>query len=234
MAELMLSGKASLRLTLVIMVIALVMTHSRMGNSAFFTSLLVAGGIALVFSRYATRSTVILIASLIAIDIFIVGAWFGVEKTVQRIQETTVQDVEEREDPSAHALEMVRDYKLTGSGAGSFYTAFPRYRGPDLKAYYDFTHNDYIQFLAETGAIGVALVGSLPIMALLLSVLALWRRRDPVARGFAFAVLMGVVSIGMHSTVDFNLQIPANAFLFMVLLAFGWIAYYLDRREKID
>ena len=232
MAVLMLSGKAMLRLLLVIMVIGLVMTRSRMGNTAFFSSLLVAGGIALVFSRYATRSTVLLIASLIVIDITIVGTWFGVEKTVQRIEQTTVRDVEEREDPSAHALELVRDYPLTGAGAGSFYTAFTRYRGPDLKAFYDFAHNDYIQFLAETGVVGTLLAGSLPVYALLLSLLALWRRRDPLARGFAFAVLMGVVSIGIHSTVDFNLQIPAVALAFMVLIAYGWLAYYLDRSEK--
>ena len=42
---------------------------------------------------------------------------------------------------------------------------------------------------------------------------------------------MGVCSLAIHSTVDFNLQIPANAFAFMVLLAYGWIALYLaDRR----
>jgi len=29
--------------------------------------------------------------------------------------------------------------------------------------------------------------------------------------------------------VDFNLQIPANACYFMVLLAFGWIALFHDR-----
>ena len=62
--------------------------------------------------------------------------------------------------------------------------------------------------------------------------LALARRRDPLARGFAFAVLMGVCSLAIHSAVDFNLQIPANALAFMVLLAYGWVAYYLDSRER--
>ena len=47
-AELLLSPRAALRIALVAMVIALVMTHSRMGNTAFFTSLLIAGGTALV------------------------------------------------------------------------------------------------------------------------------------------------------------------------------------------
>jgi hypothetical protein len=42
-------------------------------------------------------------------------------------------------------------------------------------------------------------------------------------------VLMGVCAIGIHSTVDFNLQIPANALAFVVLLAYGWVALYLER-----
>lgn len=231
MAKLVLSPKAPLRIFLVVMVIALVMTRSRMGNTAFFSSLLIAGTVALILSRHATRSTVILIASLIVIDIFIVGAWFGVEKTVQRIQETTVREVEVREDPTLYALDLVRDYPLTGAGAGSFYTAFTRYRGADIANFYDHAHNDYTQFAAETGAVGLVLAGSLPLMALVLAVLALARRRDPLARGFAFAVLMGVSALAIHSTVDFNLQIPANALAFMVLLAYAWIALHLDRRE---
>ena len=43
---------------------------------------------------------------------------------------------------------------------------------------------------------------------------------------------MGVVAIGIHSTVDFNLQIPANAFLFMILLALGWVSLYLNRARE--
>jgi hypothetical protein len=45
---------------------------------------------------------------------------------------------------------------------------------------------------------------------------------------------MGVTSILIHSWVDFNLQIPANAALFMVLLALGWISLFHDRREAED
>ena len=229
MAALLLSPRAPLRLFLVAMVIALVMTRSRMGNTAFFASLLIAGGVALVLSRHATRSTVILIASLIAIDIFIIGSWFGVEKTIQRIEQTTVGEVEEREDPTVYAIDLARDYPLFGAGPGTFHTAFTRYRGSDIQPFFDHAHNDYTQFVAETGAVGALLIGTLPLMALVLAVLALSRRRDPLARGFAFAVVMGVSSIAIHSTVDFNLQIPANAFAFMVLLAYGWIALHLER-----
>jgi O-antigen ligase len=229
MAALALSPKAPLRLFLVAMVVALVMTRSRMGNTAFFSSLLIAGGVALALSRHATRSTVVLIASLIAIDIFIIGSWFGVERTVQRIEQTTAGEIADREDPTLYALEIARDYPLFGAGPGTFHTAFTRYRGPEIRSFFDHAHNDYTQFFVETGAIGAALAASIALMALVLAVLALSRRRDPLARGFAFAVVMGISSIAIHSTVDFNLQIPANALAFTVLLAYAWVALYLER-----
>jgi hypothetical protein len=60
---------------------------------------------------------------------------------------------------------------------------------------------------------------------------AQWKRRDPLMRGMSFACIMGVASILIHSWVDFNLQIPANATLFMVLLALGWISLFHDRHS---
>jgi putative inorganic carbon (HCO3(-)) transporter len=92
-------------------------------------------------------------------------------------------------------------------------------------------HNDYVQFLAETGVIGLGIIGSFVLAALACAVLAQARRRDPLARGVAFGVVMGVIAIGIHSTVDFNLQIPENAFVFMILLALGWVSLYLDRAK---
>ena len=228
-ATLLLSGKAMLRLVLVIMVVALVMTRSRMGNTAFFASLLVAGALGLALSRHAPRGTVLLIASLVAIDVALIGTWFGVERTFQRIAETTVQNVEERVDPAVYAVQMFDDYPLFGTGGGTFYTAFTRYRGHDIDAFYDHVHNDYVQFLTDTGAIGIGLMGLFVLGSLVCAILAQARRRDPLARGVAFGVVMGVIAIGIHSTVDFNLQIPANAFLFMILLALGWVSLYLNR-----
>ena len=231
-ALLLLSPKAALRLTLVIMVIALVMTRSRMGNSAFFISLLVSGVIGLVLSRYATRSMVVLITSLIVVDILVVGTWFGVERTLKRIEETTVQQVEERVDPSVYAMQIFHDYPVFGTGGGTFYTAFTRYRGRDIDAYYDHVHNDYVQFLTETGALGLGLLGLFVLAAFTCAVLAQARRRDPLARGVAFAVILGTSALAIHSSVDFNLQIPANAFLIMIVLAMGWLSLHLVERSN--
>jgi O-antigen ligase len=227
--EWILSSRMVLRLALCILVIALTTTHSRMGNGAFFSSLLVAGAIGIALSRHATRNTVVLLVSLMIIDLAIVGSWFGVEKLAQRMQETTMQDVESREEPAAYALAIVKDYPVFGAGPGSFYAIFPRYRPETVRAFYDHAHNDYVEIAAESGLIGLAILGVFGAMSLWAALRAQWQRRDPLMRGMSFACTMGVTSILIHSWVDFNLQIPANAAYFMVLLALGWISLHLGR-----
>ena len=231
------SPKMRLRLMLCVLVIALVATHSRMGNTAFFASMIIAGVIGLAFSRYATRGTVVLLVSLIAIDVFIVGSWFGLEKLANRIEQTSVayrpnestESLESRAEPAKYGLDLIADYPLFGAGPGSWYVAFPRYRGGDLSSFFDYAHNDYVQFVAESGLLGGAILFAIVAWSLVVALIAQFRRRDLLMRGLSFASIMGITSILIHSSVDFNLQIPANAMLFMVLLAFAWMSLYLDR-----
>ncbi|MBX3672227.1 MAG: O-antigen ligase family protein [Burkholderiales bacterium] len=228
--EWILSPKMLLRLSLCIMVIAITTTHSRMGNTAFFASLIVAGLIGIALSRHATRNVVVLLVSLVVLDLAIVGSWFGVEKLMKRLEATTVQHVQEREEPAAYALAIVESYPIFGSGAGSFYVTFPKYRPETITVFYDHTHNDYAQIASETGVVGFGLLGLVVIMSLGVALRAQAVRRDPLMRGMSFASIMGITAILIHSWVDFNLHIPANAVFFMVLLALGWISLYMDRQ----
>jgi O-antigen ligase len=232
--EWILSPKMILRLALCILVIALTTTHSRMGNTAFFSSLVVAGVLGIALSRHATRNTVLLLASLIAIDLFIVGSWFGVEKLAQRLEQTTQQDVQEREEPARYTIPLIKDYPVFGSGPGSFYVTFPRYRPPTVVSFFEYAHNDYAQFAAESGLLGFGLMGLFVLMTLFVALKAQWHRRDPLMRGMSFACVMGTIAILIQAWVEFNLQIPANVCLFMVLLALGWISLYHDRSDRRD
>ncbi|MCJ8299874.1 MAG: hypothetical protein MJK13_13205, partial [Pseudomonadales bacterium] len=65
--EAILSQKAILRISLVIMVAALVMTHSRMGNSAFFASMGIIGTLAILLKKRSVGSTIVLLLSLLII-----------------------------------------------------------------------------------------------------------------------------------------------------------------------
>jgi len=70
------------------------------------------------------------------------------------------------------------------------------------------------------------------LMTFVLALRTQYRRRNPLCRGIAFSVVMAIIALLIHSTVEFNLQIPANAATFMVILALGWVAAFLPRHNQ--
>ena len=231
--EFTLSSKMRLRLLLVIMVIALVLTHSRMGNAAFFSALLVVGFVALVLMRKTAPQTIALVASLVVIDVLVVGTWVGLERVVERIEGTeltvaqggTSESVEARTEGARTALAIVRDFPAFGTGGGSFYNVFLSYRTPDYGlSYIDHAHNDFVEIATDYGLIGLGILGALVASTLWTVLKVMAKRRSSLPRGIAFGVAMSITALLIHSTVDFNLQIPANALTMVVILAMGWIA----------
>lgn len=228
---LLLSPKAPLRLFLAIMVIALVLTHSRMGNASFFISILIAGLAALVLFKRMSRPMMLLIASLIAVDLAIIGSWVGIDRVKERIEQTSLGK-ETRDEVDVYTWNMVKDYPLTGSGAGSYYGVFPRYRQADVGVkFYNHAHNDYLEFLSETGAVGFALLAATVALSLAAALRAQRKRRNGLMRGMGFAAGMAITAMLIHSAVEFNLQIPAYAATMMALLAVAWLSLYLPSSE---
>ncbi|WP_026259256.1 O-antigen ligase family protein [Uliginosibacterium gangwonense] len=227
----MMSGKMLVRLMLVIMVIALVLTRSRMGSVAFFTSMLVIGGIAMLRNPRLRIAAFWLILSLIVIDVVVIGQWVGIDHVVERLQNTALDNehargeetVEQRSQTPRQAFGMVIERPLSGFGAGSFYTVFPRFKSADKNSFWDHAHNDYVQLAAETGLVGLGLLATMVLMTIA-RILILWKEHEPrINRGVAFGVAMAICALLIHSWVDFNLQIPANALVFCVLLAVVWV-----------
>lgn len=227
----LLGGKARVRLFLVVMVIALVMTHSRMGNSAFFASMGISALVGVLIYRKVSRSLVFLFASMIVIDLFIISAWFGLDKLATRIEQTRISE-EVRLDVNANAWPWFEEHWLSGSGAGSFGSQFPAYRTADVGPFFDFAHNDYLQILGEYGVIGSVFFVLMVTSSLWAAITAQRQRQNQVLRGMAFAAMMGITSLMIHASVDFNHYIPANAMLFTLLCAFAWAARYMDSSRQ--
>ena len=230
-ARLLLGEKTRLRIYLIVMVIGLVLTRSRMGNTAFFAATLIVGAIGLLLMRNAPRSTLLFLTSLVVLDLLIIGTWFGVDQVAKRIQQTEVTTnmdnplpTEHRDEVDRQALDYVQDFWLTGSGGGSFYVTFPAYSSRGIVGFYDHAHNDYAQLLAETGIIGLGLCVLIVGLAAWQALLSLRRRNNPLMRGTAFGVALAICWLAIHSTVDFNMQIPANALTMTVILALAWVA----------
>lgn len=224
-AEILLSKKAQLRVYIALSTVALVLTHSRMGNTAFFISLTITALLALKLTNHARRMMLILVISIIVIDVFILSAWFGLEKVAQRLEKTSLQ-TEQRDEVASYTYKQWQDYFVVGSGGGTYQYLFPKYRGYEIKSYYDHAHNDVLEFASETGVIGITLLISLVLLSLYTAIKALSLRREPLMIGLAFTATMAILALSIHSFVDFNLQIPANAATFMVILALAWIARF--------
>ena len=222
LSALMLGPKARLRILLILLCLGLVLTHSRGGNIAFFSSLGISGAFFLLFARKKPRATVLFLISLIVLDIIIIGSWVGLSKVLQRLEHTTTI-TESRDDAYLATLPMIKDYIITGVGAGNYFNAFPAYKTPVLPGYWNHAHNDYLEFLAEQGLIGTSLLAGL-VLYTLWTILQIFRhRRSQFILGLSFSSLMGIVAILTHSAFDFNLQIVANSSLFMVVLAIPFI-----------
>lgn len=228
----MLSGKARLRVFLALMVVALVLSHSRMGNTAFFASLGICGvvGLWLYRKHHKAKSLALLFASLIAVDVLILGSWFGLDQLAARL-ETTDPLKEERTFVFQKNVDVLHDFWLTGSGAGSYYSIFPNYRDNQSFYFYDFAHNDFLQTGIEYGLIGSLFFGLIALLSFIKAIQAQKQRHTAILKGMGFAAMMGIMSITIHSSTDFNLQIPANALLFTLMCAMACIASSMEQQE---
>ncbi|WP_020681874.1 O-antigen ligase family protein [Marinobacterium rhizophilum] len=233
--ELLEGPKTRLRLALVIMVIALVMTHSRMGNAAFFASLMIVGALFTLINREHRLRNSLIITSLVLIDVLVISQYFGLEKLKDRLLETQFEDQvvdgevvasanEQRDDIMGYALPLLQKHPVTGIGAGAFESSFQRYPGPDIRLHFDHAHNDYLQFAIEFGLIGLLPLALFVALAFYQALRALWRSQSWYRSGVGFGAAMGLLALMIHSATDFNLQIPANAATFVVMAAVAVLA----------
>ena len=108
---------------------------------------------------------------------------------------------------------------ILGWGLGTFPTIYPSFRSFYTNLFVNEAHNDYAQLLVETGAIGFAVM--------IWFVYRLYRYGLPTSRRWEFkwdaaisvAALLGCTAMLLHSLVDFNLHVPANAAVFYALCA---------------
>jgi O-antigen ligase len=111
---------------------------------------------------------------------------------------------------------MIRANWVTGVGLGAYQTAYPKYSANDGTLVVSQSHNDYLQILADAGIFG-AIIALLFIILVARDTLRASRHRNPVMAATALGASSGLFALMVHSLFDFNLQIPSNALLFLVL-----------------
>ena len=115
--------------------------------------------------------------------------------------------------------------RFSAPGPGTFVFLHPRYQGGPFACKAVLTHDDYLNCLDDYGLVGFGLAMFFVTAVTLKFFRPLrldnrWQDRVMVATGFS-----AWVALLVHSLVDFNLHIPANALLLFALtgLALGRI-----------
>lgn len=111
-----------------------------------------------------------------------------------------------------------RDHAWIGTGWETFADIYPRYALFDSGLQVDHAHDEYMQTLAETGAVGALFALAFASIYLI----GYLRRRGMLAgydRALCHAAFLGTAGFLAQSSVDFEFHSPANAMLFFFCCA---------------
>jgi O-antigen ligase len=184
-----------------------------------------------VFFVLRPAALIFLIIASISAGIF----WAGPERIINRItgQNTTGETQRAQRAETfftsrgwiwRETVSMIAANPIIGVGLGAYETAYPIYSSDDGSSALgkslsvDRAHNDYLQILSDCGLVGGAL--AVWFIVLIFRAVAVGKRsNDPLRRALAIGCGTGIFGLLVHSLVDFNLQLPSNALLFLLLSA---------------
>ena len=152
--------------------------------------------------------------------------WNAIDKRIQHFKDIKENvEIYDRTLSAKATWDMAQDSLLFGWGGGSFRYIFPIYqknyetiwyhwkskkRGWQGRRIYHYAHNDWLQFLAEYGAMGCFFLSG---MFLCLVIPAI--RLCAFAKSEGFLILIGISLIFIHNFVDFIFSSPAY-----------WVAFF--------
>ncbi|MDR0534379.1 MAG: O-antigen ligase family protein [Verrucomicrobiales bacterium] len=160
---------------------------------------------------------------LLAIIVGIAGCVLVIannEFAMSRVEQTMHGDI--RLLLAQDALRIWEGNQLFGSGMATFDFWHQRLHQEAFYGRAIYTHNDYLNLLADYGAVGAAVV--LGFLAALMARLWVRTRRElePAEQQIAVRIAWcSLAAMAVHCVVDFNLHIPACAIAFFSLLAIG-------------
>ncbi len=193
---------------------------------------LVAFSVLLLVKRGLARQglALLVLEGLLAVGL-VAGAAFlrPVQPLVQDLERTSSAFVD-RERLWQLAVDAARAFPWVGSGPGTFDTVHRLFRPGNIGVRVTHAHNDYAQWLAEAGVLGLLLLSAW-LIALAGGAVRLFRRgRD---RALTTALGAGLLALALHEAFDFSLQLPGVS-IPAALLAGGLLAPLPWRPGPLD
>ena len=187
-----------------VMLAGLLTTLSRGGFVAFLASALAM--FALAIGRDLPPRKRIVFGALFFVVSFFALFFLTPEALLERLSEHTTEG---RTVLWREGVGVIREFPLVGCGLGGFESAFLKFKAAEGVFLVDYVHNDYLQYLAELGLAGFLLAATLLFFVFKRSVEMALDASE--LRWLGLACAGSLVAILVHSFVDFNLYVPANA-----------------------
>jgi O-antigen ligase len=196
-------------------IVALLLSASRGGIVSFVVQMVI---LFLLLLIRRIRSAHVLVGGVVVLCAVMAVSWIGVQRVLQRFSEIQSMEVTGRKRAAMRedTWRLFLDHPFLGTGLGTLEIMFPPYDSLYDGKVVDHAHNDYVEALAETGVVGglccVWFLGAV----LLHSLKGLAELGSSFGSVLNLSGLIACCGMLVHSLVDFNLHIPANALLFFV------------------
>jgi O-antigen ligase len=217
-----------------IMVGTVFLSGSRGGMLAIFVEL---AFLAVVLLRQ--RRSIRIIVGVVAFAVVLVGllTWLGGKELTSRVSSISTEARTElsggmRLSIDRDALRMFANKPVLGWGLGTFPVVYPQYRSFYTNFFVNEAHNDYLQLLCEVGLLGFGTMVWFLVVVYRSAMRKIANWMSDVSGAVTLACTLGLTGILVHSLLDFNLQIPANAALFYVLCTLAAAKPLLQRAKK--
>lgn len=162
----------------------------------------------------------ILIITCIAIMVLFLG-WMGWEPVFNRFDSTLTAEGTisgQRMTIWNDSFNIAKDFPVAGSGFGTYQDIYPKYSHFSGNLIMQHAHNDYLELLTDGGIIGALFVTWAFLVFIYKSTKAFRKRKDPFAIYLYIGSLAGIISIFVHSLIDFNLHVGANGLYLFFLM----------------
>ena len=209
------NAKAAGMLSVALLMIAgLVCSLSKMGFAAGLAGLFVLGALAIA-GRVQGGKKWLVIGGLAALVLFgfvflpsdaFIANYGGLMTTSQAA-------LEGRGPIWRETLQLIAAYPAFGIGLGNYETAFLKYQAQVVDRVFTYAHNDYLQTAAELGVIGLAIAAVLLLPIFARAFRAASHGPDRTSRYLGLGCAAAIAAICLHSVTDFNMYVPANAFV---------------------
>ncbi len=206
------------------------------GGMAAFLAQMIALGVLLVRKREGSwKQPLMLGVFLTVVIVFLV--WIGGNELTQRLMSIHSEAREEinggfRLAIDRDCLRMLMKRPFLGWGLGAFPIVYPGFRSFYTNFFVNQAHNDYLQLLVESGLAGFSIAIWFLVLVFRRAAGKLKNWTETASGALTVAALLGCVGILVHSFLDFNLQIPANAALFYVLCAIAAAAPLQESQRR--